>query len=344
MNLEVFDYELPPDRVAERPAAERTASRLMVLPPAPEPPEHVRFRDLERFLDCGDLLVINDTRVLAARFFGRKPTGGRVEFLIERITGPREAQVHARSSKPLRPGQTVELEGGDKADVCARDGELLSIRLTSNVSDLLERIGHVPLPPYIDRDDDEADRERYQTVYARETGAVAAPTAGLHFDEQLLVRLESRGIRIARVTLHVGAGTFQDLRREQLELGRLHPERTVVSQSTVGAVEATRASGGRVVAVGTTSVRALETAALGGRLEAYDGETELFIRDGFQFRVVDGLITNFHLPRSSLLMLVAAFAGRDRILEAYREALASDYRFFSYGDAMLAWRSGDGAT
>jgi S-adenosylmethionine:tRNA ribosyltransferase-isomerase len=281
------------------------------------------------------LLVFNDTRVIKARLAGRKETGGRVEILIERITAATTAIAQLSASKPPRAGALILLPEGASARVIGRSGAFYELAFSAPLEELLARIGEVPLPPYLGRAATPADSERYQTVYARHDGAVAAPTAGLHFDEAMLEETRALGVRHAWVTLHVGAGTFQPLREEALAAGRLHPERVRVDAACCEAVRSARAAGGRVVAVGTTSVRALEAASAGGAIRPFDGETDLFIVPGFCFCSVDVLLTNFHLPRSSLLMLVAAFAGRDRILHAYRHAVGERYRFFSYGDAML---------
>jgi S-adenosylmethionine:tRNA ribosyltransferase-isomerase len=333
-----FHYDLPPELIAQVPLAERRASRLLVLDGATGAVEDRAFTDLPAFLRAADLLVFNDTRVLPARVIGRKPTGGRVELLLERLLGPRSALVHLQASHKPSPGSHVELPGGAKARVGARRGELTEIELDREVVPFLEAYGETPLPPYIARTPDAGDRERYQTVFARAPGAVAAPTAGLHFDATMLRALDERGVERAFLTLHVGAGTFAPVRTERIEDHELHPEWLEVPAETCAAVERCRERGGRVVAVGTTSVRALETAALGGKVTRFSGDSNLYIYPGFEFRVVDAMVTNFHLPESSLLMLVAAFAGREQTLAAYRHAVAQRYRFFSYGDAMLVTR------
>jgi len=330
-----FHYDLPPELIAQVPLAERRASRLLVLDGATGDTQDRLFADLPSLLRAGDLLVFNDTRVLPARVIGRKPTGGRVELLLERLLGPRSALVHLQASHKPTPGSYVELPAGAKARVGARRAELTEIELDRDVVPFLEAHGETPLPPYIARTADAADRERYQTVFARRPGAVAAPTAGLHFDPATLEALAARGVERAFLTLHVGAGTFAPVRTERIEDHELHAEWLEVSADTCAAVERCRARGGRVVAVGTTSVRALETAARGGKLTPVSGDSRLYIYPGFEFRVVDAMVTNFHLPESSLLMLVAAFAGREHTLAAYRHAVARRYRFFSYGDAML---------
>ncbi len=330
-----FHYDLPAELIAQVPLAERRASRLLVLDGASGALADRAFAELPQLLRAGDLLVFNDTRVLPARVVGRKPTGGRVEILLERLLGARRALVHLRAShKPLTGGE-IELPGDARARVVARARELTEIELDRDFVPFLEAHGQTPLPPYIARSPDAADRERYQTVFARAPGAVAAPTAGLHFDAAMLDALAARGIERTFLTLHVGAGTFAPVRTERIEEHELHEEWLEVSAATCAAVERCRKNGGRVVAVGTTSVRALETAARGGALAPFAGESRLFIYPGFEFRVVDAMVTNFHLPESSLLMLVCAFAGQEATLAAYRHAVAERYRFFSYGDAML---------
>ncbi|GIX29960.1 MAG: S-adenosylmethionine:tRNA ribosyltransferase-isomerase [Porticoccaceae bacterium] len=338
LRKEYFAYHLPPELIAERPLPRRRDSRLLSLDGTSGAIRHLRFPDLVELLEPGDLLVFNDTRVIPARLYGRKESGGRVELLVERITARQEALVHLRASKPPRAGTVLYLEGDAVARVEGRHGDLYRVVFAEEVLPLLERAGHVPLPPYIDRPDEPLDRDRYQTVYARVPGAVAAPTAGLHFDEPLLEALAGRGVQFAWVTLHVGAGTFQPVRVDDVREHRMHAEWMEVNEETCARVEETRAAGNRVVAVGTTAVRALETAAQGGELAPFVGETELFIYPGFRFQVVDALITNFHLPESTLLMLVCAFAGYGKVMAAYREAVAERYRFFSYGDAMFATR------
>ena len=330
-----FDYELPPELIAKYPAPERRGSRLMIVGPASDELHDRRFEDLPDFLRPGDLLVFNDTRVMKARLCGQKASGGRVEILLERILSPHKATAKIRASKSPGPGSHIHLQGGIAVEVTGRDGEFFRLEFSQPVAEVLDAIGEVPLPPYLGRPAEPVDRERYQTVYARERGAVAAPTAGLHFDEALLQQTLDAGVHHAFVTLHVGAGTFQNLRQEEILANRLHAERVRVPSETCEAIARTRSGGRRVFAVGTTSVRALESASAGGELRPFDGETDMFILPGYRFRSVDALLTNFHLPRSSLLMLVAAFAGTERILSAYRHAVAERYRFFSYGDAML---------
>jgi S-adenosylmethionine:tRNA ribosyltransferase-isomerase len=332
-----FAYDLPEELIAQEPLAERSASRLLRIDGAAGAWSDHAFRDLPGLLDPGDLLVFNDTRVIPARIFGRKDTGGRVEILIERAAGERSALAQVRASKTPRPGTRICLEGGAVAEVSGREDDLFRLTFDHPVFEILEAHGHMPLPPYIRRADDSADRERYQTIFARQPGAVAAPTAGLHFDPALMSRLEARGVRTARVTLHVGAGTFQPVRVDDLSRHTMHAERARVDASVCAAAREARAAGRRVVAVGTTVVRSLESAAAGGELEPWEGETRLFIHPGYRFRAVDALVTNFHLPESTLLMLVSAFAGTRTVLSAYRHAVDRRYRFFSYGDAMLVF-------
>jgi S-adenosylmethionine:tRNA ribosyltransferase-isomerase len=334
-----FRFELPPERIAQRPLPERSASRLLVLDGTTGGYTDQRFADLPGLLRADDLLIFNDTRVLAARLFARKETGGRVEILVERLLGHRRIHAHLRASKTPRPDTLLLLPGGERLRVLDRDEGLFVLESeTEDFASLMERHGHMPLPPYIARADDVADRERYQTVYARCAGAVAAPTAGLHFDDAMLGALRRMGVGLAHVTLHVGAGTFQPVREDDLDRHRMHAEWLEVSQDVCEQVAATRARGGRVVAVGTTTVRSLETAAASGQLEPFRGDSRLFIRPGYRFRVVDAMLTNFHLPESTLLMLVCAFAGYEPVMAAYRHAVAERYRFFSYGDAMFLTR------
>lgn len=339
-----FSFDLPAELIAQVPLPERAASRLLHLDAAGAIADR-RFRDLADLLRPGDLLVLNDTRVIPARLLGRKASGGRVEVLVERLLGPHRVLAQVRASKTPRDGARLHLEGPIEAAVIGREEEFFVLELQgdADVLTLLERHGHMPLPPYISRPDGTADRERYQTVFAREPGAVAAPTAGLHFEADFLEALAAAGVDIAYVTLHVGAGTFQPLRVDRLEDHRMHAERVDVGAAACAKVAAAREHGGRVVAVGTTVVRSLETAARSGRLEPFAGDTRLFITPGFEFRVVDALITNFHLPESTLLMLVCAFGGYEPVMRAYRHAVEQRYRFFSYGDAMFVERQGLGA-
>jgi len=337
MELSAFHYDLPDELVAQAPLAERGASRLLVLDGASGALADRAFADLPELLAAGDLLVCNDTRVLPARLHGRKASGGRVELLLERATTERRGLFQIRASKSPKPGAELTLDGGASANVRARADDLFDVELDRPLVPYLEAHGEVPLPPYIERSPGRDDAERYQTVFARDPGAVAAPTAGLHFDAAMLAALAERGIEHAFLTLHVGAGTFAPVRSETIEEHRLHAERAEVPAALCERIAAARARGGRIIAVGTTTVRALETAARDGALAPFAGETALFIYPGFEFRVVDGIVTNFHLPESSLLMLVAAFAGHTQTMAAYRHAVAERYRFFSYGDAMLVW-------
>lgn len=337
MQVSDFNYELPTHLIASEPLPNRTDSRLLVLDPATGGVTDRQFPAIRDYLQPGDLLVVNDTRVLPARLYGHKASGGQVEILLERLTGEGEALAQLRANKTPAIPSTLTLEGDLTVEVVAREGDFFRLRFAGDepLPVLLERHGHMPLPPYIKRADRPDDRQRYQTVFAERPGAVAAPTAGLHFDEPLLEALRSDGIETATLTLHVGAGTFQPIRTDSLEEHRMHAEWLSVPASVCEAVARTRARGGRVVAVGTTVVRALESAAQTGELQPFEGETEIFIYPGFPFQVIDGLITNFHLPGSTLVMLVSALAGRESILAAYRHAVEAEYRFFSYGDAML---------
>nr|WP_233176141.1 tRNA preQ1(34) S-adenosylmethionine ribosyltransferase-isomerase QueA [Dyella sp. ASV24] len=332
-----FDFELPPELIAQAPLAERSASRMLVLDMEAQARQDRMFRDLPTFLREGDLLVFNDTRVLPARLYGRKDTGGQVEILIERVTGAHEATVQLGVSKKPKEGGRIELADGSHAVVLGRDGPFFRLRFESPdpLERLLLRLGEMPLPPYIERHADASDMERYQTVFAREPGAVAAPTAGLHFDESMLATLRERGIQFGYVTLHVGAGTFQPIRADDIKDHQMHREWLNVGASLVEQIRRTRAAGNRVIAVGTTVVRALESAVRDGELQPFAGETQIFIFPGYRFSSVDGLLTNFHLPQSTLLMLVSAMAGRDFMLASYRHAVEQKYRFFSYGDSML---------
>ncbi len=330
-----FYFDLPADRIAQRPLEQRTASRLLCLDGRTGRLDDRVFSDLPQVLEPGDMLVVNDTQVIRARLFGAKATGGRVEILIERVTGQRSALAQVRASKTPRAGTVITLDGSGRVTVGGRQDTLFELVFDEPVDTVMSASGHVPLPPYIDRADDAADAARYQTVYADKPGAVAAPTAGLHFDDALLADLEARGIGRTTVTLHVGAGTFQPVRVDDVAEHRMHAERVVVDASVCEAVRDTRQRGGRVVAVGTTAVRSLEAAAASGTLEPFDGDTRLYIVPGYRFRAVDAMITNFHLPESTLLMLVCAFAGHAPVMAAYRHAVEQGYRFFSYGDAMF---------
>ena len=331
MFLDDFDYELPDALIARHPAAKRRDSRLLEVGASVVDRS---FAELPKLLKPGDLLVFNDTRVIPARLAATKQTGGRAEIMIERVTGELTALAQVRASKTPKAGSKLFVDDIEVV-VEGRVGEMFELHVASDVMSVLNEHGSVPLPPYIDREPEADDSERYQTVYARQPGAVAAPTAGLHFDDAMLGETQAMGVDHAWVTLHVGAGTFLPLRKEHIEENRLHRERVEVSADCVDKVLGTRSRGGRVIAVGTTAVRSLECASRGGTIEAFHGETDLFILPGYEFRSTDAMITNFHLPKSSLLMLVAAFAGRERILDAYRHAVESQYRFFSYGDSMF---------
>jgi S-adenosylmethionine:tRNA ribosyltransferase-isomerase len=339
MRVSEFDYSLPADLIAQHPPAERRASRLLHLDAPAGALRDLRFADLPALVGPRDVVVLNDTRVVKARLTAQKSSGGRLEVFVERIEDEYEALALIRASKTPRPGSEILIDGTVRATVLERQGEFHRLRFAAPVASVLDAHGALPLPPYITHAPDGRDMERYQTVYASRPGAVAAPTAGLHFDQPMLAALESAGTRLARVTLHVGAGTFQPVRVEDTAAHRMHSERYEVPQATVDAIAAARAAGGRVLAVGTTALRSLESAARGGALQASSGETDLFITPGYAFRVVDRLLTNFHLPRSTLLMLVSAFAGVDEIRRAYAHAVAQRYRFFSYGDAMLIERA-----
>ena len=337
-----FHYELPEELIAQAPLPERSASRLLLVPPGQAAFSDLHVRDLPGLLQPGDLLVFNDTRVIPARLFGQKDSGGRVEILIERLLPGDQARAQVRASKSPRAGGWIELDGGGRAQVLGREGEfyLLDFEVEGGLEPWLLKVGRLPLPPYIRREPGQDDAERYQTVFARQVGAVAAPTAGLHFDEPLLAALRERGVQFGHVTLHVGAGTFQPVRVEDVREHRMHSEWLNVGAELVAQVRRTRQAGGRVVAVGTTVVRALESAMQDGELRPFAGETRIFIFPGYRITSVDGLLTNFYLPESTLLMLVSAFAGKERVFEAYRHAVEQRYRFFSYGDAMLLWGQG----
>ena len=338
-----FHYDLPPELIAQAPLSERSASRLLVLDAAQRAWQDRMFRELPQLLRAGDLLVFNDTRVLPARLFGRKESGGAVEILLERIIGSHGASAQLGVSKKPREGSYIVLDDGTRVRVLGRDGPFFELQFESGepLEKLLARIGRMPLPPYIAREAQANDAERYQTVYARAPGAVAAPTAGLHFDQTLLDELRARGIEFGYVTLHVGAGTFQPVRSERVEDHVMHREWLNVGAELVEKIRAARSRGGRVVAVGTTVVRALEAARDGGDLKPFAGETRIFIVPGYRIESVDALVTNFHLPESTLLMLVSAMAGRELVLAAYKHAVEQRYRFFSYGDAMLIWPGRD---
>ena len=337
MQRQDFFFELPPELIAQQPSPERTGSRLLHLEGTTGNCADHQFTDLPRFLEAGDLLVFNDTKVIPARLFAQKFSGGKVEILIERFLDEKRVLAQVRASKSPKVGGRLRLENDVVVIVGQRVDNFFTLEFMIDypLSQLLEAVGHIPLPPYIDREDDNYDQQRYQTVYSRVPGAVAAPTAGLHFDEALLDQCRAKGVQFAYVTLHVGAGTFQPVRTENLNEHAMHSEWYSIAQDTVDAVQATKARGQQVVAVGTTSMRALESASQSGSLQAGSADTRLFITPGYVFKTVDKLITNFHLPKSTLLMLVSAFAGYDRIRSAYAHAIEQNYRFFSYGDAMF---------
>jgi S-adenosylmethionine:tRNA ribosyltransferase-isomerase len=335
-SLSDFDFDLPPERIAQAPLPDRSASRLLQLDGDRITDRH--FADIVDQLAAGDVLVMNNTRVLKARFFGQKESGGQVEVLVERVLDPRTVLAQVRASKSPKPGTRIRLADAFDVTTGERAGEFFTLHFpneSGDVFELIEAHGRLPLPPYIEHDADDFDEQRYQTVYSKEPGAVAAPTAGLHFDQPLLDKLAAKGVHIAYVTLHVGAGTFQPVRVENLAEHNMHSEWYTISEETVDAVRAAQAAGRDVVAVGTTSLRALESASQSGALQAGSADTKLFITPGYQFKTVTRLITNFHLPKSTLMMLVSAFAGYDAIRKAYAHAIGSEYRFFSYGDAML---------
>jgi len=337
-DINEFDYTLPPELIAYYPPEKRGDSRLMVIDRHTGAIQHQHFHTLIQALQPGDLLVMNDSKVLAARLLGHKPTGGKVEILIERITDSQHALAHLKSNKPLKPGSTIIFDNHPAViTVADKQSHLYTLNFSQceGVLAVTERIGHIPLPPYIARPDEAADAERYQTVYAQSLGSVAAPTAGLHFNTQHLEQLHQKGMNTATITLHVGAGTFQPVRTQRIEEHTMHSEWLEVSASVCEQIKQCKQRGNRVIAVGTTSVRSLETASLSGTIQPYTGETDIFIFPGFRFQVIDGLITNFHLPKSTLLMLVSALAGKDLMFKAYETAIEQRYRFFSYGDAML---------
>lgn len=334
-----FNFDLPPDLIAQVPLARRSGSRLLVLDVAAHKKTDRKFDELPEMVRPGDLMVFNDTRVLPARLHGHKDSGGAVEILIERVTGSHEARAQLGVSKKPKEGGRIELADGSMITVLGREGEFFKLRFDTEepLEGVLSRLGEMPLPPYIERGADASDLERYQTVFARKPGAVAAPTAGLHFDEKLLMALRDRGVEMGYVTLHVGAGTFQPMRADDVRDHVMHREWLNVGAELVEKIRATRAAGGRVIAVGTTVVRALESATVEGVMRPFAGETQIFIFPGYKITSVDALITNFHLPQSTLLMLVSALAGKETILDAYRYAVLQRYRFFSYGDAMLIY-------
>lgn len=332
-----FNYDLPEHLIAQKPLAKRISSRLLCMDKTTGVISDKQFVDFVDLINENDLLVLNDTKVIPARLYGKKQTGGKVEILIERVLDEQNALAHIRSSKSPKAGAIIELDNGFNLTVTGRDDDLFCLEFTAEISffDLLDQIGHIPLPPYITREDDEEDLSRYQTVFAQQSGAVAAPTAGLHFDQATIDRLEKKGVTKAFVTLHVGSGTFRPVKVDDLSEHVMHKEYYSVSQETVDKVQQTQVRGGRVIAIGTTAVRALESASKTGKLQAGFGDTDLFITPGYQFKSVDAMLTNFHLPESTLLMLISAFAGYDHVVHAYQHAIEQAYRFFSYGDAMF---------
>ena len=343
MKTREFHYQLPKELIAQKPSEVRSHSRLLHYSRADKSINHLQFNDIVDLINPEDLLVFNNTRVIPARMYGHKETGGKVEILVERLTSEFRCLAHIKASKTPKPGNQITLSNPDNEQqqftvtVEGREGDLFIVNSKTghNMAEIMESIGHMPLPPYINREDTVDDFSRYQTVYADNPGAVAAPTAGLHFDESLLEKLKNKGVDSAFVTLHVGAGTFQPVRSEHIEDHEMHFEYLVVPQETVDKCLKARQNGGRIIAVGTTTVRSLETASQNGQLEAYAGETDIFIYPGYEFKSIDALITNFHLPESTLLMLISAFAGKDEMLRCYSEAVSEKYRFFSYGDAMF---------
>ncbi len=337
MNLEQFDYHLPDELIAQEPLSERTASRLLHFSANSQAFNDLHFADLLQLLQPEDLLVINNTKVIPARMFGKKASGGRVEFLLERIVNPNVVWAQLKASKSPTTGTEIYFAQDVKSIVQGRHDDffVLAFDEATDVASFLQDYGHMPLPPYIQRSPDENDNERYQTVFAKHLGAVAAPTAGLHFDTKILAALQQKGIQCTNITLHVGAGTFQPVRENNIKSHQIHSEKIIVSQEVCEKVAACKRQGGRVIAVGTTVVRALESAAQSGNLKPCEMDTSLFIYPGFEFNVIDGLITNFHLPKSTLLMLVSAFAGYETVMSAYRHAVKEKYRFYSYGDAMF---------
>ncbi|HBI22585.1 MAG TPA: tRNA preQ1(34) S-adenosylmethionine ribosyltransferase-isomerase QueA [Legionella sp.] len=335
MNKQDFNFTLPPELIAQYPLVNRSDSRLLTYHRATGRHEHHSFHALADFLEPGDLLVMNDSRVIPARLYGRKASGGQVELLVERVVGEGAFLAHIKASKSPQPGGVIHLDEGWRIHILGREDDLYQCSVEGDVDVMLQSIGHIPLPPYITRTDETLDLERYQTVYARHSGSVAAPTAGLHFDDVVLAQLKARGVGIAYSTLHVGAGTFRPVRCDSILDHKMHNERFTVSDTLCQAVHATRAAGRRVIAVGTTALRSLESAVLDGELRACSGDTDIFISPGYTFKICDGLITNFHLPESTLLMLVSAFIGHQEAMALYKVAIEQRYRFFSYGDASL---------
>lgn len=335
MNKKDFYFNLPEELIAQYPALNRSDSRLLTYHRKTGEYGHYPFREIADFLNPGDLLVMNDTKVIPARLYGKKTTGGKVELLVERVISEFTFLAHIKASKSLKSGSCIDLDQGRQIEIIDREDDLFICQAHQDVLCLLDVLGHIPLPPYITRADEFLDAERYQTVYAKHAGSVAAPTAGLHFDDVVFQSLASKGVRIAYVTLHVGAGTFRPVRAERIMEHKMHKECFMISEALCEAVKATKASGNRVIAVGTTALRSLESAALGGELTPGNRETDIFIYPGFDFKICDGLMTNFHLPESTLLMLVSAFIGHQQAMFLYQEAIEQGYRFFSYGDTSL---------
>lgn len=335
MNKQDFYFDLPQELIAQYPLAKRSDSRLLIYDRKTGSSAHHLFKDVTQFLQPGDLLVMNNSKVIPARLYGRKESGGKIELLIERLQGDNSFLAHIKASKSPKAGTLIYLDNDWRLEVLSKQDDLYHCQVLGDVEMMLEQIGHMPLPPYITRADETMDSERYQTVYAKYKGSVAAPTAGLHFDEELLQQLQKKGINIAYSTLHVGAGTFRPVRCEMISEHKMHSEQFTITEALCQAVNETRAAGKRVIAVGTTALRSLESAAEGGRLKPCSRDTDIFIYPGYQFRICDGLITNFHLPESTLLMLVSAFIGHAQAMALYQEAIAQNYRFFSYGDASL---------
>lgn len=335
MRKQDFYFDLPPELIAQYPLPNRRDSRLLTYDRERKERGHYEFKEIGRFLNPGDLLVMNDTKVIPARLYGQKHSGGKVELLVERITGPQTFLAHIKASKALKPGGKIYLGQGHQLEVIDRQDDLFVCKANADVLATLHELGHIPLPPYISRDDETLDEQRYQTVYAKYEGSVAAPTAGLHFDDVVLADLKERGVGIAHVTLHVGAGTFRPVRCDNILEHKMHSEQFTISRELCAAVHATKAAGKRVIAVGTTALRSLESAARGGQLAPCSQDTDIFIYPGFQFKICDGLMTNFHLPESTLLMLVSAFIGHEEAMALYQEAIEKKYRFFSYGDTSL---------
>lgn len=335
MNKQDFYFDLPPELIAQYPLDNRSDSRLLCYNRKTKERGHYQFKQIVDFLEPGDLLVMNDTKVIPARLYGQKLTGGKVELLVERVTGEFTFLAHIKASKALKVGGIIQLEQGNQLEVIERQDDLFLCKSTTSVLELLHQLGHIPLPPYIERQDESLDADRYQTVYAKYAGSVAAPTAGLHFDDTVLSRLDAKGVNRAYVTLHVGAGTFRPVRCDNIKEHKMHSEHFVINPELVAAVKATKAAGKRVIAVGTTALRSLESAVSDGELTVCSRDTDIFIYPGYQFKICDGLMTNFHLPESTLLMLVAAFIGHQEAMDLYQEAINEGYRFFSYGDTSL---------